>query len=194
MTRHDASPSTSVRARALSLTRTAVAGFALFALGAALSVAIASPAQESPEAPAGLELIKEVTVPGDVAWTDTGLDVEQDDELVIKGTGVISLQRGNPTAFCGPDGYNMKTAQQPLMDKNIGALVARVVKLISIETDPDTKKVIRHELVELLFVGSESRLLMPISGRLFLGPNENVVGDNSGQFKASIFRIKKDEG
>lgn len=148
-------------------------------------------AQETPEA-AG-EFVKEVVVPGSVSWTDTGLDVEQGDEFLIRAVGGISLQRGNPTAYCGPDGYNMQTMQQPLPGKNIGALVARVLRLISIDKDPVTKKETRNELVEVFFVGSESRVLIPISGRLYLGPNDNVVGDNSGQFRASIYRLKKGE-
>lgn len=193
MTGHKPVRSMSARARGLVLKVMALCGLALLALAAPSRVVSPGPAQETSGVPADLEFVKQIIVPGAAGWTDTGLDVEQNDEWVIKGTGGISLQRGNPTAYCGPDGYNMKTAQQPLTDKNIGALVARVVQLLSIETDPETKKVVRHELVEVLYVGSESRLLMPISGRLFLGPNENVVGDDSGEFKVSIFRVKKAE-
>lgn len=182
------------RARIPGWKSAVLAGFAAVAIAAAVLAADAGSAQETPVVPASLELVKQLIVPGAAGWTDTGLDVEQYDEWVIKSTGGISLQRGNPTAYCGPDGYNLKTAQQPLTDRNIGALVARVVKLLSVETDPETKKVVRHELVEVLYVGSESRLLMPISGRLFLGPNENVVGDNSGEFKVTIFRVTKGEG
>jgi len=143
------------------------------------------------ETPAGMDLVKTMSVPSVRTWTDTGLDVEPGEEYLIKGTGGISLQRGNPTAFCGPDGYDLRTAQQPLLDKNIGALVGRVVQLLSIETDPETKKEFRHELIEVFFIGAESRVLIPIRGRLFLGINENVAGDNSGEFKASVFRPKK---
>jgi hypothetical protein len=141
--------------------------------------------------PEGLELLKTMSVPSISTWTDTGLDVQPGEEFVIKGTGGISLQRGNPTAFCGPDGYDLRTAQQPLPDKNIGALVGRVVQLVSIETDPETKKQVRNELIEVFYIGSESRTLMPIRGRLYLGVNENVAGDNAGEFKASIYRLKK---
>ncbi len=137
------------------------------------------------------ELVKHMSVPSASNWTDTGLDVQPGEEFVIRGAGGISLQRGNPTAFCGPDGYDLRTAQQPLPDKNIGALVGRVVQLISVETDPETKKQIRNELIEVFYIGSESRVLMPIRGRLYLGVNENVAGDNAGEFKASIYRLKK---
>jgi hypothetical protein len=141
--------------------------------------------------PADLELMKKMVVSGSSTWTDTGLDVEEGQQIFVKGTGGISLQRGNPTAFCGPEGKNLQTAQQPLPDKNIGALVGRVVRLISVSIDPATKKETRNELIEVFYIGSESRVLIPIRGRLFLGINENIAGDNSGEFNASIFRVKE---
>jgi hypothetical protein len=148
---------------------------------------------EEPEGvlPADLELVKKMVVSSMSTWTDTGLDVEEGQQIVVKGTGGISLQRGNPTAYCGPEGKNLQTNQQPLPDKNIGALVGRVVRLISVSVDPVTKKETRHELVEVFYVGSEARILIPIRGRLFLGINENTAGDNSGEFIASIFRVKE---
>jgi len=151
----------------------------------------AVPAQESSQSvPPDLEPVKQMTVSGVSNWTDTGLDVVEGQEYVVRATGGISLQRGNPTAYCGPDGYDLKTAQQPLPDRNIGALVGRVVLLISVEKDPETKKEIRNERIEVFYIGSESRVMMPLKGRFFLGINENVAGDNSGEFKASIFRVK----
>jgi hypothetical protein len=158
-------------------------------LAAALSSAIS--AQESSQSvPADLEMVKEMVVPGISTWTDTGLDVEEGQEFVIKASGGISLQRGNPTAFCGPEGLDLKTAQQPLPDRNIGALVGRVVLLISITKDPENKKEFRNERIEAFYVGSESRITITLKGRLYLGVNDNVAGDNSGEFRASIFRVK----
>ena len=159
--------------------------------GPAIALKSAVSAQESSQSvPADLELVKQMIVPGVSTWTDTGLDVVEGQEYVVRAAGGISLQRGNPTAFCGPDGYDLKTAQQPLPDRNIGALVGRVVLLISVEKDPETKKEFRNERVEVFYIGSESRVMMPLKGRLFLGINENVAGDNSGEFNASIFRVK----
>ena len=159
--------------------------------GPAIALKSAVSAQESSQSvPADLELVKQMIVPGVSTWTDTGLDVVEGQEYVVRAAGGISLQRGNPTAFCGPDGYDLKTAQQPLPDRNIGALVGRVVLLISVEKDPETKKEFRNERVEVFYIGSESRVMMPLKGRFFLGINENVAGDNSGEFNASIFRVK----
>jgi hypothetical protein len=90
-------------------------------------------------------------------------------------------------AWCGPDGMDRKTMQQPISDRNIGALIGKVVWLISIEVDEETGEEIRHEIIEKFYIGSADQVRMPISGRLFLGINENVVGDNSGEFEVIIY-------
>lgn len=119
-------------------------------------------------------------------WTDSGVDVLEGQSLFFQASGGISLQKGNPMASCGPDGYNLKTVQQPLKDRNIGALVGKVVQVISVEIDKETEKETRNELVEEFFIGSEREVIMPINGRLFLGINENVTGDNEGVFQVKI--------
>jgi len=111
----------------------------------------------------------------------------ENQDIYFKTKGGISLQKGNPMAYCGPDGYNLKTIQQPLSDKNIGALIGKVIHLVSVEIDEETGEEIKEEIVEEFYVGSENRIKMPISGRLFLGINENVVGDNSGEYIVDIY-------
>jgi hypothetical protein len=127
-----------------------------------------------------------LTVPSNVPWTDTGYDVEGDQTLSFSASGGISLQVGNPMAYCGPDGYDLKTVQQPIQNENIGALIGKVVLLISIEVDEETGEETRNEMVEIFHIGSDRIVSMPIGGRLFLGVNENVAGDNSGQFTVDI--------
>ena len=126
--------------------------------------------------------IYSLTVPSNAAWTDTVHDVRQGDIIRFHAAGGVSLQLGNPMAYCGPDGYDLKTLQQPLSDNNIGALIGKVVLLISIEIDEETGEEKRNELVKFFFIGSNQRIVMPISGRLYLGMNENVVEDNSGHY------------
>jgi len=128
----------------------------------------------------------QVSVASEIAWTDTGLDVREGEELTFRSEGGISLQRGNPMAYCGPDGYDLRTVQQPIRDKNIGALIGSVVQLISLEVDEKTGEEIRNELVEYFYVGSENTVKMPLTGHLFLGVNENLVGDNEGNFSVEI--------
>jgi hypothetical protein len=127
-----------------------------------------------------------ITVPSNVQWTDTGYDVEGEQMLSFSASGGISLQLGNPMAYCGPDGYDLKTIQQPIQSENIGSLIGKVVLLISIEVDEETGEETRNEMVEIFHLGANRILSMPISGRLFVGINENVAGDNSGQFTVDI--------
>lgn len=133
-----------------------------------------------------------ITVACNKQWTDTGYDVQQGQEIHFRASGGISLQVGNPMAYCGPDGYDLKTLQQPLQDNNIGAVIGKVVLLISIEIDEETGEETRNEIEELFYIGSEQKVSMPLSGRLYLGINENVVEDNSGKFIVDV-RLTRDQ-
>lgn len=131
-----------------------------------------------------------ITVPGTAHWTDSGFDVKAGQRISFEAEGVISLQRGNPVAFpCGPDGFDLKTIQQPLRGENIGALIGKIVLLISIEVDEETGEETRNEIIKEFFIGKQNRIIMPIDGSLFLGINELVVEDNFGEFKVEMERL-----
>lgn len=134
-----------------------------------------------------------VTVPGNLPWTDTGMDVIAGQEIVFKADGKISLQKGNPQAECGPDGYDLRTIQQPLPEKNLGALIGKVVISVSLFVDEKTGEEKREEVAQVFFVGSENLVEMPAKGRLFLGINESVSGDNAGEFKVTITAATKED-
>lgn len=135
-----------------------------------------------------LELVKSVVVPGNAGWVDTGLDVGQGEEFTIGGTGEITLQKGNPSANCGPAGLDLMTVQQPIPNQNLGALIGKVAQLISVRKDEDTGEEIRDEIAAFFFIGAESRVTTPVKGRLYLGVNEDVIKDNGGEFTALIYR------
>ena len=134
-----------------------------------------------------LVLLKKLTVPGNAGWVDTGIDVEEGEELVFQGEGQISLQKGNPDAGCGPEGYDIQGLQQPLPDHNLGCLAGRVTWLLAVRMDEKTGEEIRDELIKYFYVGREQTVSMPLRGRLFLGVNENVVKDNDGEFTVLIY-------
>ncbi len=139
--------------------------------------------------PSDYASLRSLVVPGNENWVDLGFDVEQGQRVFFVASGVLSLQKGNPTAVCGPDGYKMRTAQQPVPEQNIGALVGKVVKLLSVETDRETGKTIRHEQVDYFFVGGRGEVTLPGTGRLYLGINEQVVGDNEGFFQVTLYLL-----
>ena len=132
-------------------------------------------------------LVKTVAVSAAAGWVDTGLDVEADQELAFRASGMITLQTGNPEAACGPAGIDIRSMQQPVLDHNLGALVGKVAYLIGTRKDEESGEEIRDEIVRVFFIGAESTCPMPLSGRLFLGVNENVVKDNGGEFTVSVW-------
>jgi hypothetical protein len=127
-----------------------------------------------------------LAVAGNTAWTDTGLDVVSGEVISFEAEGKISLQKGNPEAECGPDGYDLQTNQQPIANRNLGSLIGKVVIAVTVTVDEKTKQEKKQEAAELFYVGSKSRVEMPAKGRLFLGINENVIGDNAGEFRVTI--------
>jgi hypothetical protein len=127
-----------------------------------------------------------IVVPGSAAWTDSGMDVVRGQAISFEAEGTISLQKGNPQAGCGPDGYDLRTVQQPLPDRNIGALIGKVVIAVTVIKDPDTGKERSEEAAELFYIGAGCKVEMPAKGRLFLGINELVIGDNAGEFTVAI--------
>ncbi len=132
--------------------------------------------------------VKELVIPGDAGWVDTGIDVEEGDEFFFRGEGEISLQKGNPEAACGPDGADIQGLQQPIPDRNLGGLAGKVGWVLSVRTDEKTGEEVRDELVRYFFIGHEQAVAMPMRGRLYIGINENVIRDNDGEFRVTIFR------
>lgn len=159
---------------------------ALAVLGFALLAAAVWNAGGGPAPKLGHAANPVVVVPGNAAWTDTGLEVSAGDLVSFEAEGKITLQKGNPEAECGPDGYDLQTLQQPLTGRNLGALIGKVVIGVTILVNERTKEEKKQEAAELFYVGSKTRIEMPAKGRLYLGINENVLGDNGGEFRVTI--------
>lgn len=132
------------------------------------------------------EETRTVVVPGNVAWTDTGIEVFQGQRIEFTAEGRISLQMGNPQADCGPGGYDLLTLQQPLIEQNLGALIGKVVIAVTVIKDDKTGAERTEEAAEIFYIGAENRVDMPAKGRLFLGINELVSGDNAGEFTVTV--------
>jgi len=105
----------------------------------------------------GLVLIKQVEVKAAQGWVDTGLEVKEGEKLILRATGSISLQKGNPIASCGPEGLDLQTPQQPLPRRNLGAAVGRVVKVLSVTKDEESGEEIREEVSAVFTSGREPR-------------------------------------
>jgi hypothetical protein len=144
------------------------------------------PAQSGP--PEGFVLIKTITQAGNAAWTDTGLQVKVGDEVYFEAEGSICIQKNNPVATCGPEGLALRTMQQPLPDKNLGSLIGMVVFRTDVIEDKQTKEKSERRYGERFAIGSGGLASMPEEGKLMLGVNENITGDNTGEFVVRIYR------
>jgi len=159
---------------------------AMAILGFASQSAVAQNAGPTAGSDSGQARTMVVVVAGGAAWTDTGLDVASGDIILFEADGKITLQKGNPEAECGPDGYDLQTLQQQLTGRNLGALIGKVVIGVTVLVNEKTKEEIQQEAAVFFYVGSKSRVEMPAKGRLFLGINENVIGDNGGEFRVTV--------
>ena len=136
------------------------------------------------------ELVKKITVPGNQAWVDTGLEVKKGQEFYFVTSGTISLQKDNPIAGCGPDGLDRKTRQQPIPEQNIGALIGKTLEKVEFATDKQTGEKTSREVGQVFFIGAENKISLPADGKLLLGINELVVADNEGSFEVAVYRKK----
>ncbi|MDD8020709.1 MAG: hypothetical protein PHU81_05940 [Acidobacteriota bacterium] len=132
--------------------------------------------------------VKQLDVQASAGWVETGLEVKEGEKYEFLASGSISCQLGNPIAACGPEGLDLQTVQQPLTEHNLGALIGKVVKVISVRKDEETGEEIREEVSKVFYIGTHSQVEMPLEGKLYLGVNDNVNGDNGGYFSVSIFK------
>ncbi len=114
---------------------------------------------------------KTITVPANQPWTPTGIQVRQGERVTFQASGQIRYApEANSTV--GPNGGPARrdiSEQFPLPTVPVGALIARVGNsqpfLIGDFTQP---------------------LTMPESGQLYLGINDSIYGDNTGNFTVQV--------
>jgi hypothetical protein len=112
-----------------------------------------------------------VAVPGDQAWTDTGVDVSPGQELHIEASGPVTHHPA-PVLTAGPEGnpdpqlrqYNVPTLQ----NVDHASLIAKIGN------------------GQPFFVGKSVTFSSPAGGRLYLGINDVGVNNNAGAFSAEI--------
>jgi hypothetical protein len=118
------------------------------------------------QVPAG----RPVRVDAKQAWTDTGITVNQGDRVSFQSSGQI-LYGQSPGQAATPDGGAERRANYPDPTAPVGALIGKVGNSAPFG------------------IGSQTQpLVMPASGRLMLGVNDNELGDNSGFFTVVVTR------
>lgn len=116
-----------------------------------------------------------VAVAGNQQWTPTGMTVRQGEVLNFNATGEVRLSADASDVAAPAGSRSGRYAQNaPLRQNFAGALIARV-----------------GNNGEPFPIGNETRVTMPANGQLFLGINDDAVGDNSGGFRVQITRASR---
>ncbi len=115
---------------------------------------------------------KAVTVFANVPWLDTLIDVKEGQILFFETKGTIRIGPGASRSRIGPEGEPKKiwNDNKPIPGESTGALIGRIGN------------------TGAFYIGNQKReFRMPASGRLYLGINDDFLGDNSGFFTVVIY-------
>ena len=119
--------------------------------------------------PAGLRE-RQVMVPANVPWTDTGIDVRRGQLIFFEASGDIRWGRDRRD---GPQGENNSPPNpgRPLPNRPAAALIGKV----------------GHTSADYFFIGDEEGgIRMRESGRLYVGVNDDFLADNGGSFRVVV--------
>ena len=114
---------------------------------------------------------KQVIVSGDVSWNDTGIDVRPGQTVYFESQGQVRWGRDRRD---GPAGERNSPPNpgRPMPNRNAAALIGKI----------------GNDSGDLFFIGDETGAVrLRGSGRLFLGVNDDVLTDNSGNFRVVVY-------
>jgi hypothetical protein len=112
-----------------------------------------------------------IAVPGNAAWTPTGVTVRTGDRVTFSATGEVRLSSDSAdVANANGSRAGRKSASAPVPDAAAGALVARVGNSAPFP------------------IGESQTVTMPANGQLFLGINDDHVADNQGGYRVTVQR------
>lgn len=112
---------------------------------------------------------REISVEGNLAWTDTGIEVQAQQRLVVNASGEVLAGADNKTS---PDGF---ASRPEWREYNVVAEAHHMALIGKIGTTGKP-----------FLVGAAFRGPAPATGRLFLGINDRDVANNKGSFKATV--------
>jgi hypothetical protein len=114
---------------------------------------------------------KTVVVPGNVAWTNTGIQVTRGQWLRFEPSGEIRLSfNGDDVAVAAGAKSGRMTDKAPIPTIYAGALIGRVNR------------------GKPFSIGNTTQAFqMPANGTLFLGVNDDHVPDNSGNYVVKVW-------
>jgi hypothetical protein len=111
---------------------------------------------------------RQTVVSADVAWNDTGIDVRSGQTIYFESQGQVRWGRDRRD---GPAGERNSPANpnRPMGNRNAAALIGKIGN-------------------DLFFIGDETGpIRVRSTGRLYLGVNDDVLTDNSGNFRVVVY-------
>ena len=114
---------------------------------------------------------RSVIVPSNVEWTNTGFTVAQGQRLRFESTGEIRLStNGDDVAHASGAVSGRRADRATIPGIPVGALIGRV-----------------NNGQPFAIGNSTDAIVIPATGRLFLGVNDDHVPDNSGNFVVQVW-------
>lgn len=125
-----------------------------------------SPDTASPQAAAGTQTVR---VNSQQRWTDTNLTVRAGDVITFSTQGQIQMS-DNPQDTAGPAGSTSRrmAKDSPVLNVIAGALIGQIGGYPPFA------------------IGDQRSIVAPVSGRLYLGVNDDHLPDNRGEFVTTV--------
>ena len=114
---------------------------------------------------------RQVTVSANVAWNDTGIDVRSGQTVYFQSTGEV---RWGKDRRDGPEGERNSPSNpnRPMGNRSAAALIGKI----------------GGGAGDMFFIGNETGAIrVRGNGRLYLGINDDVLTDNSGNFQVVVY-------
>ena len=101
-------------------------------------------------------------------WTDTSINVRAGDVITFEATGQIEMSDASDTATPAGSTKGRTAPDAPVLGQKAGGLLAKIGEYYP------------------AFIGGRTTWTAPVSGRLYLGVNDDHLGDNSGEFVVNV--------
>ena len=114
---------------------------------------------------------RQTIVSADVAWNDTGIDVRAGQTIYFESTGQVRWGRDRRDGPAG-ERNSPNNPNRPMSNRNAAALIGKI----------------GNSSNDYFFIGDDTGpVRMRSSGRLYLGINDDVLTDNSGNFRVVVY-------
>jgi hypothetical protein len=111
---------------------------------------------------------RQVIVSADVAWNDAGIDVRAGQTVYFESQGRVRWGRDRQDGPAG-ERNSPSNPNRPMGNRNAAALIGKIGN-------------------DMFFIGDETGpVRMRTAGRLYLGVNDDVLTDNSGNFRVVVY-------